>query len=555
MMRFNQMTAFILIIMNLTVYIYANSPSKTSGVVIDFLDTAYFLSDGDYVTPQEIRKRVKKLAEIGVRKFYFRACPGKAYFPSKVLKMYAGDGRKDEWDNRLIKSITENDVLREHIYACKEFGLKFYYWEPIFDNQMTMLRYDPNSEKGKKFGEYPLADDYFTENQHLLMKHRYAEHVDPDKLSLTEITKIKLFTDTDTQPRISREKIKIYYGEDKEQGRLIEYTKDFSFSIAKENGKWTLLFENLAIKAELIKLIQSNEQKSSVVIDFGRPDWCELYDHNGKIQRPTVTGATTIGPDINPEIVPPPSFGMGRASWDYNGRSLLIYTKRFEKYAGGVPCYAMRGARDRRLSVVREILANYPDIDGFAYSLRTHARLADHNLNYGFNDVIVQAYQKKYGVNILEDEFDKEKFLTLRGDFFSEFIGEVGNLLHARGKKFEVQAVSDYDTRQLWNDMNITNFFQIDKWAKCGYVDSVMILVTRPKWDAEKRPLQIKDFYSKIQETNAKLSIMVQLRDKDSSIPFIEKIFKENFLDEIVLYEEETIYKRNLYDSLFRIMK
>ena len=530
-------------------------PIKT-GVAIDFLDTAYFLRKGDYVTPQEIRERIKQLADMGVRKFYFRACPGVAYYPSKVLKVFAGDGRKEEWDNKLIKSITENDILKEFSKSCKEFGIKFYYWEPIFDNQITVVSNDPQSVKGKKFGEYPLADEYFEKNKHLLMKHRYADCVNPDKLSKTTITKIKLFPAVNMKPRITRENIKIYIGDDKENGQLKEYSKNFSFSVAKEQGKYVLIFDKLAIKAEIIKITQNCKSKrASVIIDFGRSNWCELYDKNGKIENPTVSGGTTISTDNKPDIVPPLAVGRGRAAWDYNGRSLIVYTKRFEKYAGGIPCYAMRGARDRRLAIAREILTNYPDIAGIAYSLRIHARLADHNLNYGFNDIIVKEYQKRYGVNILKQQFDKQKFLKLRGDFFTEFIGEIGKLLHAHGKEFEVQAVSDYDTRQLWNDMNINNFFQIDKWAKSGSVDSVMILVTRPRWDAVKRPAQIKEFHDKIKNTKTKLSMMLQLRSKDNSLPFVAEVMKNKYLDEVILYEEETIYKRNLYNAISTAIK
>lgn len=128
-------------------------------------------------------------------------------------------------------------------------------------------------------------------------------------------------------------------------------------------------------------------------------------------------------------------------------------------------------------------------------------------------------------------------------------------MLHAHGKEFEVQAVSDYDTRQLWNDMNINNFFQIDKWAKSGSVDSVMILVTRPRWDAVKRPAQIKEFHDKIKNTKTKLSMMLQLRSKDNSLPFVAEVMKNKYLDEVILYEEETIYKRNLYNAISTAIK
>ena len=126
--------------------------------------------------------------------------------------------------------------------------------------------------------------------------------------------------------------------------------------------------------------------------------------------------------------------------------------------------------------------------------------------------------------------------------------------MYAHGKEFAVHAVSDYDTRQLWHDMNINNFFQIDKWAKSGYVDSVMILVTRPRWDAVKRPAQIKEFHDKIKDTKAKLSIMVQLRNNDSML-FAAEAIKNKYLDEVILYEEQYIHQRNSYNAISTAIK
>ena len=527
---------------------FAQTKPIKLGVTIDFLDTAFYLKKGEYVTPQEIRERMRLLAQAGVSKFYFRACPGVAYYPSKVLKMFAGDGRKKEWDDKLIKSITKNDILKEYSKACKEFGIKLYYWEPIFDNEISPVNYPAQSAKAKEFGEYPLADEYFQKNKHLLMKYRYADSLESKAALKTAITKIKLFSDISAKPRLTRQDIKLYVGNQNNYPALKPYTKDFTFSVDKENGKYVVTLDKLDIENKIIKITQNHKDKNyTVVFDTRKPGWCQLYGSKEKIDSTIISGETTYGIDKQPCSL---SKGTGtrRTAWDYNGRSLIIYMGKFDKYAGGMSCYAIRAARDRRLAIAKEILTNYPDIAGIAYSMRSHSKTYGSILDFGFNDIIVKEYQKRYGINILKQNFDRQKFLKVRGDFFSEFIGEVGKLVHSYGKEFEVQALSDYDTHPCFHTMNINNFFQIRKWAQKGYVDSVMILSFSKKWSPE-REKQIKEFHGKLADTKTKLSFMLTSRSK-KVLPFMEKIMKNKYIDEIILYEEEDIYKGDMYSCI-----
>jgi hypothetical protein len=548
--------------------VYAEKNAVTVGVAIDFLDTAFFLKKGDYYTKKELRERMRKLADMGVKKFYFRAAPGVAYYPSKVLRMFAGDGRNEEWDKRLITSIHKYDVLGEYVKVCKELGIKIYYWEPIFDNEITIVNYHPVSEKGKKFGKYPLGDKYFEKHRELYMKHRYADKL-PEKAGLKKaISKIKLFSFWAKKPRLTKNDITIYVGDNKNNPLLKLYKKDFNFSIKKENGKYAAVFDKLNITNKIIKFVQRKKDKNfTFALDFAKSGWGEIYDSNGEKLNSIFSGTVTYGEDKNPQYVAQ-SVGSQKAAWDYNGRSIIIHIGGFDRYAGGMPCYALRKARDRRLEIVKEVLTMYPDIAGIAYSMRSHSTVQGGSMPglgkvaYGFNDIIVDEYKKRYGVNIIEEDFDVDKFLSLRGEFLTEFLGEVGNLVHSHGKKFEVQAVPDSTKinsvySRLWSGYTVNNFFQVDKWAQKGYVDTVMLLSAFGKWDPEWNS-QIKLFHDRLRGTKTKLAFMFKVQDNQkgkSTLPFMKQIAENKLIDEVVFYEEETIFKQNLYNYIASTIK
>jgi hypothetical protein len=549
--------------------LYAGKGAVTIGVAVDFLDNTFFLERGDYYTQRELRERMQKLAATGVKKFYFRAAPGVAYYPSKVLKMFAGDGRNKIWDKRLITTIHKYDVLGEYVKVCKELGIKIYYWEPIFDTQIPLVHYSPDSVKGKKFGEYPLEDAYFAANRQLYMKHRYADRF-PENGKLKEaIAKIKLISIAKKRPRLTKDDITIYVGDGKSSPPLKKYKKDFSFSVKQENGKYMIVLGHLDITDSIIKLVQNKKDKNYTVgMDFSKPGWGEVYDARGNKLNMVISGEAILK-DNNPQNL---ILGIGArpAAWDYEGRSILIHIGDFDRYAGGMPCYALREARRRRLEIAREVLTKYPEIDGIAYSVRTHSGPKGGSgpgldkMAYGFNDVIVKEYKKRYGIDICKNDFDVEKFLSLRGDFFTEFIGEIGSLVHSFGKEFEVQSPPDgrkinyHINRRIWDGYTIDNFFQIDKWAKKGYVDSIIILGGyQTNWEPEWNK-QIKRFYDRLQGTKVKLSFMVQLQsgnERKMALPFIKQVISNKLIDEIILYEEETIFKGNLYDNILSMVK
>jgi len=76
------------------------------------------------------------------------------------------------------------------------------------------------------------------------------------------------------------------------------------------------------------------------------------------------------------------------------------------------------------------------DIDGFCMDTRTECISPLHADRFGFNEPIVEEYQRRYGVNIRESDFDLEAWRSLRGEYFTLFVREISELAKKYKKKF-----------------------------------------------------------------------------------------------------------------------
>ena len=86
-------------------------------------------------------------------------------------------------------------------------------------------------------------------------------------------------------------------------------------------------------------------------------------------------------------------------------------------------------------SFVEPYVRDY-DIDGFCMDTRTECISPLHADRFGFNEPIVEEYQRRYGVNILKSDFDLEAWRSLRGEYLTRFVREVRELTSKYGKKF-----------------------------------------------------------------------------------------------------------------------
>jgi len=77
----------------------------------------------------------------------------------------------------------------------------------------------------------------------------------------------------------------------------------------------------------------------------------------------------------------------------------------------------------------------YDGIFFYTYVENCGARYLD---EYGFNEPIVREYERRYGVDIRKRPFNKEAWYRLRGEYMTQFIGELHSALAAKGKKLSL---------------------------------------------------------------------------------------------------------------------
>ena len=94
-----------------------------------------------------------------------------------------------------------------------------------------------------------------------------------------------------------------------------------------------------------------------------------------------------------------------------------------------IPCYAEKAVQDYRLAEIKELLAR--GVDGISFGLACHYAGSGGSVpdSFGFNPPVVQAYQERYGIDILTDNFDPDKLCALNGKLFTGFLRRVRGLL------------------------------------------------------------------------------------------------------------------------------
>jgi len=101
----------------------------------------------------------------------------------------------------------------------------------------------------------------------------------------------------------------------------------------------------------------------------------------------------------------------------------------------GVMCYAYPEVRDYMLSIYKEVLEGY-DWDGLFLCTRSQSKPADFADQFGFNEPIVEEYQRRHHVNILEGDFDLDSWRRLQGEYVTQFLRQVKAYLDTRDIAF-----------------------------------------------------------------------------------------------------------------------
>jgi hypothetical protein len=104
-----------------------------------------------------------------------------------------------------------------------------------------------------------------------------------------------------------------------------------------------------------------------------------------------------------------------------------------KKHNWGTLEFACPEARAYAVGYNRRYLERHP-FDGIYIDFRNEFSHPEFGDQYGFGQPIVDEYQRRYGANILREQFDLEKWRRLCGEYLTQFIRDLHAVVHAKGK-------------------------------------------------------------------------------------------------------------------------
>jgi hypothetical protein len=104
---------------------------------------------------------------------------------------------------------------------------------------------------------------------------------------------------------------------------------------------------------------------------------------------------------------------------------------------GGPVEFAYPEARQAMVDYLTKFVleGGYDGLSFLTYAENFSQRYED---EFGYSEPIVKEFQKRYGVNILREKFDKEKWSRLRGEYVEKFLRELRSRLKEHGKKLAI---------------------------------------------------------------------------------------------------------------------
>jgi uncharacterized lipoprotein YddW (UPF0748 family) len=136
--------------------------------------------------------------------------------------------------------------------------------------------------------------------------------------------------------------------------------------------------------------------------------------------------------------------GRTAVTCDNKGRSLLDYTKASLPDGGYWLDPGDPRVRNYLISIIEEILEQYPDINGIHLDYTRYPYDEKGKVGFGYGRTSIARFKKIYGVNPLRcTAAQRALWDEWRRDQVSEFVREAAVVVRRRGKKLSVAAVAD----------------------------------------------------------------------------------------------------------------
>ncbi|MBT3376261.1 MAG: hypothetical protein HN742_23685 [Lentisphaerae bacterium] len=195
-----------------------------------------------------------------------------------------------------------------------------------------------------------------------------------------------------------------------------------------------------------------------------------------------------LGMDLGWFPVDDAAKGYGPSFWQWKLLAAHPEWAPIDRYGirrkSGPICYAYPEARKALVKLFAALTreAGYDGVIVHTYLENFQTRiLKDEYDEFGFNAPIAAEYKRRYGIDILHEEFDRGKLSRLRGEYFTQFLRELRDTLKQQGVKIGMMMgplYPDYPSPWSHNHHMIVSglvYFDRRTWIKEGLVDSFLV--------------------------------------------------------------------------------
>jgi hypothetical protein len=233
-------------------------------------------------------------------------------------------------------------------------------------------------------------------------------------------------------------------------------------------------------------------------------------------------------------------YGKPTELWECGWQSSPVYgigRGKF-KYLKGTACEAYPEVRNSWLDQVDKVVCM--GFNGIDFRMQNHSNMVSDYVNYGYNEPIINRYKEKYGVDIINEKADPLKIMSIRGEFYTLFLRDAEEIIHAAGRKLQIHLRHCYEDPILSYAHNELGFCSMPK-----------VLLDWKKAIDLADEITIKDYYHNKYRTWMSKGIKEYARDQGKLVwthcyidqgnelnsDYIHAIEADEYIGGILLYE------------------
>ena len=353
-------------------------------------------------------------------------------------------------------------------------------------------------------GTHAMITSFVAKHPQYRLKRR-----DPGQWKDRSVAVIKLVKSDAKPTRLSKDELKVYASEI--NGQFKKLADDFLWTdtVEERDGREVrvLTLSGLDIPpAKRYILVRADAGQRKPDFANAADKLVELYDSRGelipctwdggflsrnalvsKLKRYFVLRQGMAGVDLSPWL--PDAYGrsLPECGFDFlrlgsiKNRQLghiAVAKGRDEYLPGGAmhPVYP-----EVRRYWIEEILKRgvKAGVDGVDIRICNHSAYTSEGAEYGFNDPIVEEYQRRHGIDLLTESYDVEKFRQINGEYFTLFLRELRKELRKHDIPLQAHINGMLRDSHFRNRVtsNVPFSFQFDwrAWIADDIVDSIAL--------------------------------------------------------------------------------